>query len=245
VALVNEALVNQYLDRANPLGRQLGQGRNVPPDTEIIGVFGNSRYHDVRGEVPRQTFVNIGFRLRGVSSLTVYARMAGDPRRMMSMLRDQVRRVDANLVVFDMRTMDEQLNQRLANERMLSFLSAGFALLATILAVIGLHGVLAFVVARRTREIGIRIALGAGQGRVVRMVMGEMVTVILAGLAAGAGAAYFCAKFVQTQLFGLKPVDLPVFGISVVLLLAAALAASLVPAWRASRVSPVRALRYE
>jgi ABC-type antimicrobial peptide transport system permease subunit len=171
--------------------------------------------------------------------------MAGDPRRIMPMLRDQVRRVDASLVVFDMRTMDEQLNQRLANERMLSFLSAGFALLATILAVIGLHGVLAFVVARRTREIGIRIALGAGQGRVVRMVMGEMVSVILAGLAAGAGAAYFCAKFVQTQLFGLKPVDLPVFGISVVLLLAAALAASLVPAWRASRVSPVRALRYE
>jgi predicted permease len=245
LGLVNEALVNRYLDGANPVGRLLGQGRAVPPDIEIIGVFGDARYHDVRGEVPSQTFVNLDGRIRLVGSLTVYARIQGDPRRVMPALRDQVRRIDPNLVVFDMRTMDEQLNISLANERMLSFLSAGFALLATILAIVGMHGVLAFVVTRRTREIGIRIALGAGQGTVVRLVMREMIVVILVGLAAGVAAAYACGTYVETQLFGVKALDAPVFTISIVTLLAASLVASLVPAWRASRISPVRALRYE
>jgi ABC-type antimicrobial peptide transport system permease subunit len=163
----------------------------------------------------------------------------------MPMLREQVTRVDSNLVVFDMRTLDDQLNMRLANERMLSFLSGGFALLATILAVVGLHGVLAFVVTRRTREIGIRMALGAGQGTVVRLVMREMVAVILVGLAAGVGAAYVCGRYVEAELFGVRAVDGPVFAISITTLLAASLVASLAPAWRASRISPVRALRYE
>ena len=160
LCLVNEALVNEYFQGSYPVGRQLGQGRSATADTEIIGVFGNARYHDVRGEIPRQTFVNLDSRIRSVGSVTVYARIQGDPRRVMPLLRDQVRRVDSNLVVFDMRMMNEQLNMRLANERMLSFLSGGFALLATILAIVGLHGVLAFVVTRRTREIGIRMALG-------------------------------------------------------------------------------------
>src|SRR5262249_8135956 len=122
LCLVNEALVKEYLDDANPVGRQVAQGRGVPPDTEIIRVFGNTRYHEVRGEIPRQTFVNLDSRLRGVGSITVYARMQGAPRTIMPLLRDEVRRVDSNLVVFDMRTMDEQLNMRLANERMLSYL---------------------------------------------------------------------------------------------------------------------------
>jgi putative ABC transport system permease protein len=128
---------------------------------------------------------------------------------------------------------------------MLSFLSGGFAVLATILAIVGLHGVLAFIVARRTREIGIRMALGARQGTVVRLVMREMLLVILLGLAAGVTAAYLCGSYVETQLFGVKAGDWPVFAISVAALVGAALVASFVPAWRASRISPVRALRYE
>jgi ABC-type antimicrobial peptide transport system permease subunit len=189
--------------------------------------------------------VNLDGRIRSVGSVTVYARIQGDPRRILPMLREQVRRVDSNLVIFDMRTMVEQLNMRLANERMLSVLSAGFAVLATVLAVVGLHGVLAFVVTRRTREIGIRMALGAGQGTVIRLVMGEMLTVILLGLAAGVAAAWLCGRYVETQLFGVKAVDTPVFAASVATLLAASLIASLAPAWRASRISPIRALRYE
>jgi predicted permease len=245
LCLVNEALVREYLDGANPVGRQMGQGRGESPDTEIIGVFGNARYHDVRGEIPRQTFVNLDGRIDRVGSVTVYARIQGDPRSVLPALRDQVRRVDSNLVVFDMRTLDEQLNMRLANERMLSFLSGGFAVLATILAIVGLHGILAFIVTRRTREIGIRIALGARQDTVVRMIMRETLAVILFGLALGVAGAWLCGRYVETQLFGVKAVDATVFTISVGTLLAAALIASFAPAWRAARISPVRALRYE
>ena len=245
LCLVNETLVKDYLGGMHPVGRQLGQGRSAPPDTEIIGVFGNARYHDVRGEIPRQTFVNLDSRIRNVGSVNVYARIDRDPRAVLPQLREMVRRVDSNLVVFDMRMMDDQLNMRLANERMLSYLSGGFALLATILAIVGLHGVLAFIVARRTREIGIRIALGARQGTVVRLVMREMLAVILIGLAAGVAAGYMSGSYVETQLFGVNARDWPVFGLSVAMLLAAAVAASFVPAWRASRISPVRALRYE
>jgi predicted permease len=245
LCLINDALVTDYFGGMHPVGRQLGQGRSVPADVEIIGVFGNARYHDVRGEVPRQTFVNLDARIRQVGSVNVYARIEGDPRRVMPLLREAVRRVDSNLVIFDMRMMDDQLNMRLANERMLSSLSGGFAALATILAIVGLHGVLAFIVARRTREIGIRIALGARQASVVRLVMREMLTVILLGLAAGAAAAYVTGSYVETQLFGVQAADWLVFGASVATLLTAALAASFVPAWRASRISPVRALRYE
>jgi predicted permease len=245
LCLVNETLVKDYLDGAHPIGRQLGQGRSVTPDTEIVGVFGDARYHDVRGEIPRQTFVNLDSRIRFVGSVNVYARIEGDPRAVLPSLRETVRRVDSNLVVFDMRMMDDQLNFRLANERMLSYLSGGFALLATILAIVGLHGVLAFIVGRRTREIGIRVALGARRGTVIGLVMREMLAVILLGAAAGVTAAYLSGRYVETQLFGVKAGDWPVFASSVAALLAAAAVASFVPAWRASRISPVRALRYE
>jgi predicted permease len=245
LCLVNEALVREYLAGANPVGRLMAQGTRQTPDTEIIGVFADSKYHDVRGEVPRQTFVSLDSRLRFTGSMNVYARIQGNPRQVMSQLRDQVRRVDSNLVVSDIRMLNDQLNMRLANERMLSFLSAGFALLATLLAVVGLHGVLTFVVARRTREIGIRMALGAEQGNVIRLVLREMLLVIVLGIAAGVAAGLLCGRYVESQLFGVKAADLPVFAASVAAVLAASLGAALIPSWRASRLDPMRALRCE
>jgi ABC-type antimicrobial peptide transport system permease subunit len=134
---------------------------------------------------------------------------------------------------------------RLSNERLLSFLSVGFALLASLLAIIGLHGVLTFVVARRTREIGIRIALGAGKGRVIRLVMREMLQVIVFGIAAGIVAGLLCGRFVESQLFGVSAADPPVFVISVVTLLTASVVAAFTPAWRASRIDPMTSLRHE
>jgi ABC-type antimicrobial peptide transport system permease subunit len=163
----------------------------------------------------------------------------------MPQLRDQVRQVDANLVVSDMRTLDDQVNMRLTNERMLSFLSTGFALLATLLAVVGLYGVLAFVVTRRTREIGIRVALGAEQGNVIRLVLREMLLVFVFGVAAGVAVAIASGRYIESQLFGVKAGDPAVFAISVAVLLTASLAAGFIPAWRASRIDPIRALRYE
>ena len=134
----------------------------------------------------------------------------------------------------DMRTLDDQLNRRLSNERLLSFLSVGFALLASLLAVIGLHGALSFVVARRTREIGIRIALGADRSRVVRLIMMGMLPVILFGIAAGVIAGLLCGRFAQSRLFGVTAADPLVFAASVAILSAASLLAAFIPAWRAS-----------
>jgi hypothetical protein len=223
----------------------LAQGRDVTPDREIIGVFGNSRYDDVRGNIPRQVFVSLDSKIDFTDTVNVYARVQGDPFAAMPLLREQVRRIDANLVVSDMRTLDDQLNRRLSNERLLSFLSVGFALLASLLAVIGLHGVLTFVVARRTREIGIRVALGAARGSVIALVMREMLLVLLAGTAAGVAGGLFCGRLIESQLFGVQAADPPVFVISTVALLTASLVAAFMPAWRASRIDPMAALRHE
>ena len=245
VCLVNEALVKEYLDGASPVGRLIAQGEKKDPDMEIVGVFGNARYDDVRGTIPRQVFISMDAKIAVVNSFNVYARVQGDPRQVMSQLREQVRRIDSNLVVSDLRTLDEQLNLRLSNERLLSFLSVAFAVLANLLAIVGLYGVLAFVVARRTRELGIRMALGAERGSVVRLVMWEMLPVIVIGIATGAASGLLCGRYVETQLFGVKAAEPAVFLISVVVLLAVSMSAAFVPAWRASRIDPIRALRYE
>jgi len=245
VCLVNETLAKEYFGDTNPVGRMMAQGANRPPDYEIVGVFGDARYDDVRGSIPRQTFVAMDTRARFMVSINVHARIQGDPRQVLPQLREEVRRVDANLVVSDMRTLNDQLNMRLSNERMLSFLSVGMALLATLLAVVGLHGVLAFVVMRRTREIGIRLALGAQTGNVIFLVVREMLLVILVGIVVGALGGVLCGRYVESQLFGVKALDRSVFTISIATLLAASLTATLIPAWRASRLDLMRALRHE
>jgi len=248
LCLVNEALVNEYIggaNAANAVGRLMARGTRRAPDTEIIGVFGNARYEDVRGAIPRQVFVAMDTVFRGISGVNVFARVQGDPRVVMQQLREQTRRIDSNLIVTDMRTLDDQLNRRLSNERLLSFLSVGFALLASLLAVIGLHGVLSFVVARRTREIGIRIALGADKGRVIRLIIREMLPVILIGLAAGVITGLLCGRFVESQLFGVKAADPLVFAIGVAVLLTASMLAAFIPAWRAARIDPMASLRHD
>jgi len=244
--LVNEALVGEYLDGANPVGRFMGQGRAAAADIEIIGVFANTRYENVRGQIPRQTFVSLGGkRMRTTSGVTVYARTDRDPRQLMPRLRQEVRAVDANLVVSDMRTLRDQVDLRLSSERMLFFLSTAFAVLATLLAVVGLYGVLDFIVTRRTREIGIRIALGALRGRVVGLVLRETLLLFVVGIGAGVVAGLAGSRLIESQLFGVEARDPLIFVASAASLFAAALAAGLIPAWRAARIDPVRALRHE
>jgi predicted permease len=245
LAVVNETLTKTYFGGTPPLGRRIGQGSRSQPDTEIVGVFSDARYHDVRGEIPPQMFLNLDSVLDGISRVSVYVRTNGNLRQVMPALRAEVHRIDPKLVVADMRTLDDQIDTRMSNERLLSFLSIGFAILATVLAVVGLHGVLAFEVTKRTREIGIRMALGARRGEIIRLVAREMVVVVLAGLLAGMIAAYASGRYIQSQLFGLEADDPLVFVVAAVSLAAASAVATLAPALRASRIDPMRALRCE
>ena len=180
-----------------------------------------------------------------VGAMYFYVRTAVEPEGVLQNLRKVVAALDPNLPLDDVRTMTEQVRENVFLDRMISTLSAGFASLATLLAAVGLYGVLAYTVAQRTREIGLRMALGAAPGRVRRMVLGQVAIMtaiggavgLLAGAAAGLGAG--------ALLFQLKPYDPIVLTIAAILMTLVAFGAGFIPALRASRVEPMRALRYE
>jgi ABC-type antimicrobial peptide transport system permease subunit len=160
-------------------------------------------------------------------------------------LRSEVKKLDASMPVFQMQTLEQQLDDTLLTERLIAMLSAAFGALATLLASIGLYGVMAFVVARRTKEIGIRVALGAQPGSVVWLVMKEVLLLVGIGLGVGIPAAIALGRFVSAQLYGVEARDPSVAGIAIVLLVAVASLAGVIPARRASRIDPLTALRYE
>jgi ABC-type antimicrobial peptide transport system permease subunit len=160
-------------------------------------------------------------------------------------IRATVRRLDANLPVYKLRTVEQQMDRSLLNERLIATLSTFFGLLATVLAIVGLYGVMAYTVNRRTREIGIRMALGAVSGNVVWLVMREVVALVATGVAIGLPLAWGLSRLVQTQLYGITPNDPFTLALATVLLAMVACAAGYIPALRATRVDPVTALRYE
>jgi len=177
--------------------------------------------------------------------MTVYVRTTADPDQLMSVIRSKVRDMDANLPIYAMHTTEVQINNSLSTERMIASLSAVFGLLATLLAVIGLYGVMAYTVAQRTREVGIRMALGAARGNVIWMVMREVLVLVAVGVVIGVGAALALTRIVQSQLFGLTPHDPLTLGLATAALAFVACAAGYIPAFRASQLDPMKALRYE
>ncbi len=164
---------------------------------------------------------------------------------MYSQLRGTVKALDAGMPVFDMKTLSAQLDETLLTERLIALLSAGFGMLATLLAAIGLYGVMAFVVARRTKEMGLRMALGAARSSVLWLVMREVLVLLAIGLAVAIPAAFGLGRFVATQLYGVKAGDPSVAVLSVLVLSVVAALAGFIPAHRASRIDPILALRYE
>jgi ABC-type antimicrobial peptide transport system permease subunit len=177
--------------------------------------------------------------------MTYEIRTSGDARALLQTTRAVVRQADAAIPVSGVQTLVELVDWQLTQEKLIAQLSAGFGALALLLACIGLYGVLSYGVARRTNEIGIRMALGAQQARVVGMILKETSILLVAGLAIGIPATLGCARFVQSKLYGLKPADPLTLGAAIGILILVAVVAGYVPARRAARVDPLEALRYE
>ena len=244
--MINETFARKFFPGRDPIGRHLGFGSDpgTKTDMEIIGVVKDIKYTSLRDEIPPQAYVPY-LASRGVGGMTVYVRTTADPKTMMNLIREKVRDLDANMPIFDMRTTDEQIQNSLSAERMIASLSTVFGLLATILAAVGLYGLMAYNVVQRTREIGIRMALGAAQGDVVWMVMRDVLILVGIGIAVGVPAALALTSVVRSQLYGLTGHDPMTLVLATVGLAVIAFAAGYIPAVRASRLDPMRALRYE
>jgi len=245
VAIVNRSFATHFFGGQSPLGRHVAFGDKPKKlDIEIVGLTGDTLYEGPREGVHRQVFLPF-LHVDYPASAAFYVRTAMNPDALYAALRAKVRDLDAALPVFQMKTLERQLDETLSTERLIATLSAAFGLLATVLAAIGLYGVMAFVVARRTKEIGLRMALGAPQALVVWMVLRETLVLVAAGLAIGIPAALLLSRYVSTQLFGVKPTDVGAAVAALLILSLVAAAAGFLPARRASEIDPIKALRYE
>jgi predicted permease len=245
-AIVNESFATHYFGDTDPIGRHIGFGGNPgdPTPLEIVGVVKDSKYTNVRDEIPRTVFFPL-LEERTPSSIVMYARTNGDAASAFGAAQRTVRELDPNIPVYNLRTLERQIDRSLVVERFVATLSTAFGVLATLLAVIGLYGVMAYTVARRTREIGVRMALGALPRDVIWLVMREVLMLVGVGIAIGLAAAWGLRQFVSSQLYGISASD-PLTVIAAATILAAvALLAGYIPALRATRVNPTRALRYE
>ncbi len=243
VAIVNRKFAQHFFGTKSAIGKRIGFGTGPDSklDITIVGVVADALYEGPREGVRRQVFVPN----HGSGSSVFYVRAHTGSSAAYSLIRNEVRQLDAAMPVYAMKTLEGQLDETLMTDRLIAMLSAGFGLLATVLASIGLYGVMAFVVARRRKEIGIRMALGANPGNVIWSVMKEVLILLGLGLAVGVPAAIGLGRFVASQLYGIEAHD-PWLAVTTVIVLAlVSTAAGLIPAHRASRVSPVLALRYE
>jgi predicted permease len=246
VGIVNQKFVKRYLGDANPLGRHIGMGIDpgTKTDIQIVGVVGDTKYENMRDEMPYELYIP-SEQKSFANGGTVYVRAPGDPVRLFDSLRTAVRGVDSDVPMYDMRTVEDQVEISLLSERLLATLSSVFGCLAALLAALGLYGVIAFMVARRTREIGIRMALGARQASVLWMVMSETLALAGIGVVLGLGGAYAATRLIQAQLFGVAPTDLLTMIAASLGIAAVTMLAGYVPARRATVIDPLTALRWE
>lgn len=244
VAIVNEAFTKKFNLGRDAVGKRMSARGNAVLDTEIVGVVQNAKYSAVKQEVPPLFF----FPYRQddqIGSLNFYVRAALPPEQILRTIPTVMARLDPNLPLENLKTMPQQVKDNVFMDRMVSTLAAAFAMLATILAAVGLYGVLSYTVSQRTREFGLRMALGADGARVRGMVLRQVGWMTLVGAVLGIVGAYFVGKAASTLLYEIKGNDPVVYGAAVALLSVVALSAGFIPALRASRVEPMQALRYE
>jgi predicted permease len=246
VCIVNESFARKYFAGGNAIGRHVGNGGDpgTKLDIEIIGVARDTKYEGMREDVPLEVYRPY-FQMPFVLGMYSYIRTAHNPEQMFSSVRRVVNNLDPNLPVFEMKTLEKQMSESLVTERLVATLSTSFGLLATLLAAVGLYGVMAYMVAQRTREIGVRMALGAASTDVIWLVMKEVLLLAGIGIAIGLPAAYGLTRFVKSQLYGIQPNDAPTIVVAVMGIAVVAILSGYMPARRATRVDPMRALRWE
>jgi predicted permease len=242
-AIVNEAFARRYFGSASPLGHRMADNNrfDAKTDIEIVGVVRDFSYRNLR-ERSEQAYFPLG---GDAPAGMFYVRVRGTPAAALASIRKAVARVDPTLPLLSVRTMDEAVDRSLTTERMLATLSGGFGAVALLLSVVGLYGVMAFVVTSRTQEIGIRMALGATRRAAVWLVVADAVAMIAAGTAIALPCLWAVRRLVEAQLFGVHAIDGPTIAGASLLLALVALAAAMLPAWRAASISPTEALRFE
>ncbi|HYO80966.1 MAG TPA: ABC transporter permease, partial [Bryobacteraceae bacterium] len=243
-ALINEAFARRYFGESSPLGARIGigNGPDAQPNIEIVGVVADFSYRDLRGD-SEQAFFPI---LEGAATgRNFYVRVRGTRDSAMQSVRTAIQRVDPQLPITYFRTLDDQVKRSLSTERMLATVSAGFGTLALLLSLIGLYGVMAFVVTQRTREIGIRLALGATRGSALWLVLREAIMIIAVGTIIALPCIWGLARMLEPQLFGVKPTDANTMIVAMLVLMFAGCGAALIPAYGASGIDPTEALRFE
>ncbi len=243
VAVVNETFARYFFDQTNPLGRRFTIGDRGKP-FEIIGVVKNSKQVDLRQADRR--FAYLAWRQsQDLGGLTFYLKTAMDAAGIAPALRREIEKAAPGVAMGEIRTLEQVVEASLAGERVVAYLCLLFAVLATLLSAVGLYGVMAYSVERRTREIGLRVALGAARGSVIGMVLSEAMKMALGGALLGLPLFYGLSRLVRAQLYGLAPHDPATVVWAVIVILAAVALAAFGPAYRASRTDPMTALRYE
>jgi predicted permease len=246
VCIVNEKFAKRYFKDGNALGRHIGMGGNpgTKLEIEIIGVARDTKYESMRDEIPEEVYQPY-HQVPFVLGMMAYVRTARLPEQAFLSIRQVVNGLDSNLPVSDMKTLEKQQEESLITERLVASLSTGFGILATLLATIGLYGVMAYMVAQRTREIGIRMALGARGADVLWLVMKEVLQLVAIGVAIGLPAAWALTRFAKSQLYGIQPNDALTVALATAGIVSVAILSGYIPARRATLVDPMRALRWE
>ena len=248
VAIVNETFARFYFGRENPIGRHIGQGNGEHrADFAIVGVAKDGKYAGLREKTPRFWYIPYEqYDKKGVHGLTMYVRTrTNEPLKQTNAIRQAVRAIDPNVPIFNFKTLEQQIDDDLATDRMVATLSTFFSLVTVFISAIGLYGVMTYAVTKRTREIGIRMALGAQRTTVIGSMMGEVCALVAIGLACGLLFAMGLGKFLATLLFEIKPHDRTAFIAATALATVVTLIAGYLPARRAASIDPTIALRYE
>jgi predicted permease len=242
VAIVNEKLAKHFFGTTDPIGKKIGLGK--APDITIVGVIKDAQYVTLRSAIRRHFYLPVT-QEKVLTNLTLQVKAESDPQVVAGAVRGELKALDPHLPLYNVKTLATEIDESLVQERLVTWLSSAFGLLATLLTALGLYGVLTFSVARRTREIGIRVALGAQRRDVFKLIMIRGVVLVGIGALVGVGAAIALSRVLESLLFGVKPNNVATLVIVSVGLIAIALVACWIPARRATRVDPLVALRYE